>query len=261
VNLAYGASALLGIYCAIWAHQTFHISPVLLAPIAVLATVIAGVYVERLCFAPHVHRAAVTSMAASFAVWMQLEEGATLLLPQHTQTLPAPFEFAPIAAGSVLWRAEHALAFGSAALVAFALWWLLYRSRYGLGVRAMVDHRQAAACVGIDVRKLSASMLALASALGGVAGYLIVVQHGQVTPMFAMWVTLKGMLAAMFGGLGSLAGAVAGGLLLGLLETHGQSVAGPQYRDLLGYVLLLAMLALCPAGLSRLWRRPQAQAF
>ena len=260
VNLAYGASVLVGLYLAVWAHQAFQVSALLLAPIVVLATVAAGAYVERLCFAPHVKRAAVTSMAASFVVWMQLEESATLLLPQHTQAFPSPFEFAPVVVGPVTLPPEHILALICAAVSALGLWALLYRSRYGLAVRAMIDNRQAAACVGINVARMSAEIFALASAVGGITGYLIVTIHGQLTPMFAMWATLKGILAAMLGGLGSFSGAVVGGLLLGLLESHSQSLFGPQYRELFGYVLLFVMLGLYPVGLSGLWRHPHAGA-
>jgi branched-subunit amino acid ABC-type transport system permease component len=84
---------------------------------------------------------------------------------------------------------------------------------------------------------------ALASALGGVAGFLIAASHEQVTPMLGMWSTLKGLLAMMLGGLGSLPGAVAGGLALGLLEAHSQWFLGPQARDLIAYALLFVLLA------------------
>jgi branched-subunit amino acid ABC-type transport system permease component len=67
--------------------------------------------------------------------------------------------------------------------------------------------------------------------------------------MLGMWSTLKGMIAMMLGGLGSLSGAIAGGLLLGLIETHSQWFFGPQYRDLLAYLILFVCLWLRPAGL------------
>jgi branched-chain amino acid transport system permease protein len=255
VNLAYGASVTFGVFLAIWLHQKFQIGAVLLAPAVVLGTVAAGVYVERLCFAPHAGRAAVTSMAATFAVWMQLEELVAVVLPRHSYAFPSPFEAAQPATASSALRLEHFAALGCAAAVCAGLWLVLYRTRFGLAVRAMIENRQAAACVGINVPRTAAAIFALASVLGGVAGYLIVSIDGQVTPMFAMWATLKGMIAAILGGLGSLPGAVAGGLLLGIVETHSQSLLGPQYRDLCGYGLLFASLWLCPAGLSALWRR------
>lgn len=255
VNLAYGASIMVGIYVAIWVNERWHVGPIVLLPIVIAVTVVAGVYVERLCFAPHRHRAAVTSMAASFAVWMQLEEVSTLLLPRHANAFPSPFEFFSAAGTGDLVRADHVAALGCAAAASFGIWYLLYRTRFGLAVRAMTDHREAAICTGIDIARLSTLITLVASILGAFAGYLIVGIDTQVTPMFAMWATLKGMIAAMLGGIGSLPGAVAGGLLLGLIESHAQRFAGPQWRDLISFVLLFLVLWRCPAGLSALWRR------
>ena len=67
--------------------------------------------------------------------------------------------------------------------------------------------------------------------------------------MFGMWATLKGLIAMMIGGLGSVPGAVVGGLLLGIVETHSQWYFGPQIRDLVAYVLLFAFLVVRPRGL------------
>jgi branched-subunit amino acid ABC-type transport system permease component len=77
-----------------------------------------------------------------------------------------------------------------------------------------------------------------------------VASHEQVTPMLGMWSTLKGMLAMMLGGLGSLPGAVAGGLALGLIEAHSQWYLGPQFRDFIAYLLLFALLAARPPWMN-----------
>ena len=90
---------------------------------------------------------------------------------------------------------------------------------------------------------------AAASAIGGVAGFLVLAVDQQVTPMFGMWATLKGLIAMMIGGLGSVPGAVVGGLLLGIVETHSQWYFGPQIRDLVAYVVLFAFLVVRPGGL------------
>ena len=78
--------------------------------------------------------------------------------------------------------------------------------------------------------------------------------------MLGMWSTLKGMIAMMLGGLGSLPGAVVGGLVLGLIESHSQSLFGPQYRDLIAYLVLFALLAARPAGLWAIMTRRTAAA-
>src|SRR2546425_8405955 len=106
----------------------------------------------------------------------------------------------------------------AAILVCAALWGVLYRSRFGTAVRAVIDSPAAAELSGISVSAVSLRVFALASAIGGLAGFLIVSGNEQVTPMLGMWSTLKGMLAMMLGGLRSLPGAIAGGGAPGPLQ-------------------------------------------
>ena len=134
--------------------------------------------------------------------------------------------------------------------VCFLLWKVLYATRFGIAVRAVIDDPRAAELAGINVGGVSLGIFALASAIGGLTGFLIVASHEQVTPMLGMWSTLKGMLAMMLGGLGSLPGAVAGGLALGLIEAHSQWYLGPQFRDFIAYLLLFVLLAARPPWMN-----------
>jgi branched-chain amino acid transport system permease protein len=183
-------------------------------------------------------------MVASFALWMQFEELATLALPRHLYPFPALYDGGPIVLGPVSVRLEALVMLLAALAVCAALWAVLYRTRFGLSVRAVIDQPRAAELAGISIGAVSVRVFALASAIGGLTGFLIVSSHEQVTPMLGMWSTLKGMLAMMLGGLGSLPGAVAGGLALGLFEAHSQWYFGPQLRDFLAYLLLFALLAI-----------------
>jgi len=243
-NLSYGPAIMFGAYAATWASLNFQMGLILLFAITVGATTLAGAYVERLCFAPHRRGTAITAMVASFALWMQFEELATLVLPRHLYAFPALYAGDPLTLGPLTLRVEAIVMMLVAILACAALWFMLYRTRFGAAVRAVIDNPVAAGLAGISVAAISVRVFALASAIGGVTGFLVVSAQEQVTPMLGMWSTLKGMLAMMLGGLGSLPGAVAGGLALGLLEAHGQWYLGPQLRDFLAYFVLFALLAL-----------------
>jgi branched-chain amino acid transport system permease protein len=249
-NLAYGPAIMLGAYAATWTYVQFDVGLIALFLVMILVSVLAGAYVERLCFAPHRAGSALAAMVASFALWMQLEELATLALPRHLYAFPALFEDGALALGPFSLRAEALVMLLAAVAVCAGTWALLYRTRFGTAVRAVIQNPAAAALAGISVPAISMLVFALASAIGGVTGFLIVASHGQVTPMLGMWSTLKGMLAMMLGGLGSLPGAVAGGIALGLLEAHSQWYLGPQFRDFLAYLLLFALLALRPPWMN-----------
>ena len=250
VNLSYGPAIMFGAYCATWTYLNFQAGLLALGIVTVAGAVLAGAYVERLCFAPHRQGSAIAAMVASFALWMQFEEAATLALPRHLYAFPALYEGEPLPIGPFTLRVESLLLFAAAIAICALLYGILYRSRFGIAVRAVIDSPTAAQLAGINVPWVFVRVFALASAIGGLAGYLIAASHEQVTPMLGMWSTLKGLLAMMLGGLGSLPGAVAGGLVLGLIEAHSQWFFGPQARDLIAYLLLFVLLALRPRWMT-----------
>jgi branched-chain amino acid transport system permease protein len=249
-NLSYGPAIMFGAYAATWTSLNFQVSLLLLGAVMILVTVLAGSYVERLCFAPHRRGSAAAAMVASFALWMQFEELATLALPRHLYAFPALQEGAPLQVAGLVIRIDAIAMLAAAVFICILVWLTLYRTRFGVGVRAVVDDPTAAGLAGVHVGRVSFLVFALASAIGGAAGFLIVASHEQVTPMLGMWSTLKGMLAMMLGGLGSLPGAVIGGLALGLLEAHSQWYLGPQFRDFLAYLLLFVLLAVRPPWMT-----------
>jgi branched-subunit amino acid ABC-type transport system permease component len=249
LNLAYGATIMAGVYLGTWLYLEQDAGVAAAGLAAVGGAILASLYVERVCFAPLAERAALASMVSSFAIWMQLEEAAMLALPRHTYPFPALVSGAPLTFGALTLRIEHLMMLGSAALIAAGLYFFLQRTRLGRALRAVTDNALGARLLGIDVGAMRMRAFALAAAVGGIAGFLIAATDQQVTPMLGMWATIKGLVAMMLGGLGSLRGAVAGGLLLGVVEAHAQWYLGPQVRDLIAFLLLFACLAVRPVGL------------
>jgi len=244
VNLSHGPSIMVGVYLGTLVHLQFGPGILLVAGVTVLGAVAAGFYVERLCFAPFRGRAATASMVASFAIWMQLEEAATLVLPRHTYPFPALGGDTPVMLGGIALRSEQLVVLAVAGLAMAGLWLAVNHSRFGLALRAVAGSPAAARHLGIDVERTGLIAFLAASALGGLAGFLVAGTDQQVTPMLGMWATLKGLVAMMLGGLGSIPGAVLGGLALGIVEAQGQWFLGPQLRDLLVYALLFLCLVL-----------------
>jgi branched-subunit amino acid ABC-type transport system permease component len=138
---------------------------------------------------------------------------------------------------------------GGATLIMAVLFLLLYRTRFGTAVRAVTDSAEGATLMGVSVARLGAAAFLLASVVGGAAGVLIASSQQQVTPYFGLWATVKGLTAMLLGGAGSLAGAVGGGLVLGIVEAQTLWQWGGQWRDLAAYALLLIAAAAT-------WRAP-----
>jgi branched-subunit amino acid ABC-type transport system permease component len=195
------------------------------------------------------------SVAASFAVWMQLEELATLNMPAHLYPFPALAGDAVIELAGLSMRSDALIALVSALAVCAALYLTLYRTRFGLGIRATVDLPRGASVVGINVSAVFRRAFVIAAVVGTIGAFVACATAEQLTPKLGMWLTLKAMLAMMIGGLGSLRGAVVAGVALGVLEAHVQRHFGPQLRDASTYLLLFAVLA------GRAWRPSAATQF
>ena len=260
LNLAYGAGAMLAAYVGAWLHQR-HGAPVAAVALAVVATaVLVGLYVERLCFADvsasapdaHTGRAAlpmaghdgreVVALASTFAVWMQLEQLAVNLLPRHLNPFPSLATAGEWSLAGLAVRPDRAALAALAVALTLALIWYLRSTRGGLAWRATADRRVAAHLVGIPVAGVQRLAFAAACALSGVAAFAVLAIDGQVTPMFGMWVLVKGLVAAMLGGLASIGGVLVGGWVLGLVEAHAQNLFGALGREFATWALLLAVL-------------------
>lgn len=249
LNLAYGASILIGAFAGAAVFAQWKWGGWAVAAATVLAAIAAGIYVERLCFWSMRRGAAIASMVSSFAVWMQFEELLALLFPQRTLAFPPLVERSLVQLGPFEFRTEHLAMFVLAAVLMVALEWIMRKTRFGLAVRALTEHPEAARAMGVPVARIAFWAFVLASAIGGLAGYLIAAADEQVTLHSGMALTFKGLIAMMIGGIGSLRGAVLGGIVLGIVDVLALAHLGPAYREFASFGLLFLLLVLRPGGL------------
>ena len=139
---------------------------------------------------------------------------------------------------------------------ALGLFAFLRYTRLGMAVRATAQDADAARQMGVEVDRVNMTVFAVASALGGLAGLLVGMYYNNIDPSLSFQATLKGIVAAMAGGLGSLPGALLGGLLLGLVESYGIAVFGTASRNVFAFAILLLVLVLRPGGLLGGRERP-----
>ena len=193
INLAYGAGAMLAAYCGAWLHQRYAVPAVgvLFAVVAVAAVL--GLYVEWLCFpvARDVGRDGqreatrgsapvsgadgreVVALASSFAIWMQLEQLAVQLLPQHLNPFPSLASTSEWSLGPVAVRPDRLALALVAVLSVFALDRWLHVTRGGLAWRAAADQRTAAQLVGMAVSRVQRRAFAAACGLSGMAAFAV----------------------------------------------------------------------------------------
>jgi len=146
-------------------------------------------------------------------------------------------------------RGDLTFMFLMSLVVMAALWLLVYRTRLGLATRAVSQQPVAAQLCGIALSRVNASVFVITGLIGGVAGALIGSAVGNLSPLLSLPLTVKGLVTAVLGGLGSIPGAIVGGLLLGIVEYEALYFFGIGYRDMVTYLLLFAFLVFRPGGL------------
>jgi branched-chain amino acid transport system permease protein len=221
-------------------------------PLAVAGTVIVGVLVQRLALEPAQaggQADVVTLIIITIGVALFLRGLAQLVWDKRIHPLPAFSGGDPIALGAATILPQSLWVLGGAALAVLALGWFFNRTLTGKAMRATAINPLAARLMGISTRAVMRLSFALAAALGALGGVLtapITFTSYDVGVMLG----LKGFAAAMLGGLGSFGGAVAGGLLLGLIEGLGAGFLSSAYKDAIAFVVILAVLFFLPGGLA-----------
>jgi branched-chain amino acid transport system permease protein len=221
-------------------------------PLAVLGAMLVGALVQRLAIEPAQAGGkadVVTLIIITIGVALFLRGAAQVVWDKRFHSLPAFSGNEPIAIGGATVLPQSLWVLGGAALAVFALGWFFNRTLYGKAMRATALNPLAARLMGVSTRGVMRVSFALAAALGALGGVLtapITFTSYDVGVMLG----LKGFAAAMLGGLGSFGGAVAGGLLLGLMEGLGAGFISSAYKDAIAFVVILAVLYVMPGGLA-----------
>lgn len=142
-------------------------------------------------------------------------------------------------------------------IIMLALTLFVNRTKWGKAMRAVAQDRATAQLMGINVNKVISLTFLIGAGMGGAAGTLFSVQYGSISPYSGFILGMKAFTAAVFGGIGSLPGAMLGGVLLGLLEVFGAAflgaltggLFGSEYKDVFAFVILILILIIKPSGL------------
>lgn len=260
LNLAYGTTLMVSVYLAALVVNEQGLSPLLTLPLALILGVVISAAVERLAFA-WVRGDGRFSMVSTLGIWMLLEE-ILIRTPGRGrgQAVANPFDLVMVPLGEINLRLDYLIAFAGSLLLCFGVYAVLHRSDAGMKIRVVVEDRTLSALLGLDARRVARWAFAFAAVIGVLSGYIFSSVQTAVDVHFGMWATLKGLVILVLGGVGSLWGVVAAALGLGVLERVGTELAGPGYRDLIGYGLMVALLALFPHGLGGHLARQPTQA-
>lgn len=248
VNFAQGDFLSLGglIMYSLLAAAGLPLVPALL--LALAGAALAGAAVERLCLRPAKSREIMVLIFITVAASILLRGGMKHLWGKQALALPPWSHEVPLKVAGAAFTPQNLWVVGVTLLAILGLSLFFGRTTVGKAMRAMAANPRAAALMGIDTRGLATLSFALAGGLGALAGVLIT----PITSLsydVGLLMGLKGFAAAVLGGYGCFVGAVAGGLGLGLMESLGAGLLSSAYKDVIAFVVLLAVLFLRPQGL------------
>jgi len=257
INFAHGDVLMVGAFAGFFATPIArHFLPdpwMSTAAVIIWAMVVCallGVIIERLAYRPLRNQPKLAVLITSIGVSLLLSYGGQLLFGVNQKGFPDLLPPRNIALGAgISVSGNHLLVIVVTLGLLVSLRQIVMRTRFGLALRALSQNRDAAALMGVHNDAVISLTFALGSALAGAAGVLYAMNIHSIEPLMGTLPGIKAFVAAVLGGIGSLPGAVMGGLILGLSECLLGGSCFSSYRDAIAFALLILILLLRPSGL------------
>ncbi|HZP99915.1 MAG TPA: branched-chain amino acid ABC transporter permease [Reyranella sp.] len=248
VNFAHGEMMVVGMYLAWLAFDQLQINPLFSLPLIAVVFFGLGYALQRGLISPFINRPEHQQFLLLLAVATLLVNGCLAIAGPDSRGVQLDSQFDSYEVGPLVLDAVRVHA-AIAALVITALLWLFFtRTRIGKSIRAAADNHMGALVVGLDVRRLYAFTFGVGAACVGAAGALMITIV-PVTPFLAAEYTLLAFVIVIVGGLGSMTGALLGGLLIGVSEAVAGLLLEPSLKSMFSFGLLIVVLLLRPQGL------------
>jgi len=248
INLVHGELVVLGAYLALELTERAGIDPLVCMLLVAPALFVLAAPVHRVLLEPLMSKGAEPALLTTFGLSIIAQNVFVLVWSGDTQALQAPYASSSIEVAGLGIPAMYAISFGVALVLCAAVHALLQRTGLGREIRASSEDADAAAALGVDVRRVHALVYGLAAACAAIGGVLVGLTF-DFTPTTGLTYLLTGFVVVVLGGLGSVKGTLLGALLLGVVESVGAAFFGDGYRDFIGFVAFLVVLSLRPQGL------------
>jgi len=252
LNIAHGEFLMLGAFASWVAVTRLGWSPLVMIPLAFALCFVLGLAVHRLWFrrltrtSPNVDVFEARALMVCFGLMFLVQNFASWVWGGELRGYDYLTE--PVHLGGSQFAANKLLVLALSLVIAAALIVLLRTTLLGKGVRALMQSPVGAQLVGIDTERLHPLMFGIGLGLSGVAGCLLSMTY-TIAPAMGEPYTVTSLIVITLGGFGSMGGALAGGLLLGVVEAIGMHFTSPSLKSLLSYTVFIAVLLLRPNGL------------
>ncbi len=251
LNFAHGDVIMVGAYICFYAISSFNLPPVVGVLLAVLVCTILGVVIERLAYKPLRSAPSLAVLITAIGVSYFLQNAALLLFSSAPKVFPSIMgdKSLQLFGGQLTISAVTIVTVVSCIVIMIALTLFTGKTKMGKAMRACSEDKGAAQLMGISVNFTISVTFAIGSALAAIAGVLLCSAYPSLMPTTGALPGIKAFTAAVFGGIGSIPGALLGGVLLGVIETFAKAYISTQLSDAIVFAVLIIVLLVKPTGL------------
>ncbi len=249
LNFAHGDVIMVGAYMVITTVFRMHVPPLIAVVLSVIICAVLGVLIEFLAYRPLRKAPALAVLITAIGVSYLLQNLALLIFGSEQQSFPTILSLPSFEIRGVTVDGITLATLAVTAVIMIALTLFINKTKMGKAMRAVSEDKEAAELMGISVNKTISITFAIGSALAAVASVFYGAAYTYITPTTGSMPGIKAFTAAVFGGIGSIPGAMLGGILLGLIEQLSKTYISTLWADAIVFGVLVLILVVKPTGL------------
>ncbi|MDD1717698.1 MAG: branched-chain amino acid ABC transporter permease [Methanoregulaceae archaeon] len=249
VNFAHGELLMISAYVTFFFFTISGFNPYVLLLASMPMMVVLGVMIERLCFRPILGTGKLNEIFVSMGLIYFLQNMVALIWTDEWRVIHSPFEAITISVGSFDLPLDYFIIILLTVIILIGLYAFLRRTTLGRAIRATSQNRKGAKLMGINVEQMDMLAFGIGSGLAAAAGTLWAVSGQVFNPYMGSIPAIKAFAIIILGGLGSIPGAIVGGLLYGIAENVTAFTIGGAWKDAISFILLITVLIIRPTGL------------
>jgi len=252
INFAHGEVFMLGAYFIFFAITLLNLPWGLAAVLAVAASSFCGILVDKIAYKPLRNAPRISALISAIGVSFFIQNLSIVIFTGLPRPVSRPDWLVKVMKFGEIRILPLAIVVPAVTLfLVLGLLWIVYKTKPGLAMRAISKDIETTRLMGVSVNKIIAFTFGIGSALAAASGIMWALRYPQIHPFMGLFPGLKAFIAAVFGGIGSIQGAVIGGMFLGIIEIMAvaffPTLSG--YRDAFAFVLLIIILLMKPTGL------------
>ena len=249
LNFAHGDVIMIGAYSVIVSVMSFNLPPVVSVIVSILFCALLGVTIEFLAYKPLCKASPLAVLITAIGVSYFLQNIAQLIFGTQQKAFPKIIDLPGIRIGSVEINGITLVTLAVTALIMIALTLFIGKTKVGKAMRAVSEDKEAAELMGISTNRTITVTFAIGSALAAVASIFYGATYTYIKPTTGSMPGIKAFTAAVFGGIGSIPGAMLGGILLGVIEQYSKAYISTTMSDAIVFGVLIIVLLVKPTGL------------